>query len=66
MIKELLETDVRPTIMEDGSDIEHRGFSDGGLLRVKWKECCRGCSSSAATLKWGIERILIPEVKGVE
>jgi NFU1 iron-sulfur cluster scaffold homolog, mitochondrial len=71
MIKELLETRVRPAIMEDGGDIEYRGFDDdgNGLVKVKLKGSCRGCSSSTVTLKSGIERMLmhfIPEVKGVE
>ena len=71
MIKELLETRVRPAIMEDGGDIEYRGFDEGGdgLVRVKLKGSCRGCSSSVVTLKTGIERMMmhyIPEVKGVE
>jgi Fe-S cluster biogenesis protein NfuA len=69
MIKELLDTRVRPAIMEDGGDIEYRGFSDEGVVLVKLKGSCRGCSSSSVTLKSGIERMLmhyIPEVKGVE
>ncbi|KAF8665107.1 hypothetical protein AX16_000574 [Volvariella volvacea WC 439] len=70
MIKELLETRVRPAIMEDGGDIEYRGFDESdGLVRVKLKGSCRGCDSSTVTLKSGIERMLmhyIPEVKGVE
>ncbi|KAH9931262.1 HIRA-interacting protein 5 [Fomitopsis serialis] len=69
MIKELLETRVRPAIMEDGGDIEFRGFTDDGYVRVKLKGSCRGCDSSTVTLKSGIERMLmhyIPEVKGVE
>jgi Fe-S cluster biogenesis protein NfuA len=69
MIKELLETRVRPAIMEDGGDIEYRGFSDEGIVKVKLKGSCRGCESSTVTLKSGIERMLmhyIPEVKGVE
>lgn len=77
MIKELLDTRVRPAIQEDGGDIEYKGFGDvakdgtegDGLVRVKLKGSCRGCSSSSVTLKSGIERMLmhyIPEVKGVE
>jgi len=69
MIKELLETRVRPAIMEDGGDIEYRGLSDEGFVKVKLKGSCRGCDSSTVTLKSGIERMLmhyIPEVKGVE
>ncbi|KAF8060958.1 HIRA-interacting protein 5 [Lyophyllum atratum] len=71
MIKELLETRVRPAIMEDGGDIEYRGFDENGdgMVKVKLKGSCRGCSSSTVTLKSGIERMMmhyIPEVKGVE
>lgn len=70
MIKELLETRVRPAIMEDGGDIEYRGFGEGGdgIVKVKLKGSCRGCSSSTVTLKVGIENMMmhyIPEVKGV-
>ncbi|BGP42195.1 hypothetical protein JCM10450v2_006287 [Rhodotorula kratochvilovae] len=70
MIKELLETRVRPAIMEDGGDIEYRGFDeDSGVVQLSLKGSCRGCESSAVTLKSGIERMLmhyIPEVKEVE
>ncbi|KIY45289.1 HIRA-interacting protein 5 [Fistulina hepatica ATCC 64428] len=70
MIKELLETRIRPSIMEDGGDIEYRGFDEeSGMVKVKLKGSCRGCSSSAVTLKAGIERMMmhyITEVKGVE
>ncbi|EAL19661.1 hypothetical protein CNBG2890 [Cryptococcus deneoformans B-3501A] len=70
MIKELLETRVRPAIMEDGGDIEYRGFDeDTGLVKLKLKGSCRGCSSSSVTLKNGIERMLthyVPEVQSVE
>ena len=70
MIKELLDTRVRPAIQEDGGDIEYRGFEEAvGLVKLKLKGSCRGCSSSSVTLKNGIERMLmhyVPEVKGVE
>ena len=69
MIKELLDTRVRPAIMEDGGDIEYRGFTDEGIVQVKLKGSCRGCDSSTVTLKSGIERMLmhyIPEVQGVK
>lgn len=70
MIKELLETRVRPAIMEDGGDIEYRGFDeDTGAVYLKLKGSCRGCESSSVTLKNGIERMLmhyVPEVQSVE
>ncbi|KAF2749214.1 HIRA-interacting protein 5 [Sporormia fimetaria CBS 119925] len=68
MIKELLETRVRPAIQEDGGDIEFRGFEDGQVL-LKLRGACRTCDSSTVTLKNGIESMLmhyIDEVKGVQ
>ncbi|KAF2096380.1 HIRA-interacting protein 5 [Rhizodiscina lignyota] len=68
MIKELLETRIRPAIQEDGGDIEFRGFHDGQVL-LKLRGACRTCDSSTVTLKNGIEQMLmhyIEEVKGVQ
>lgn len=58
MIKELLETRVRPAIQEDGGDIEFRGFEDGKVL-LKLRGACRTCDSSTVTLKNGIESMLM-------
>ncbi|KAF1836848.1 HIRA-interacting protein 5 [Decorospora gaudefroyi] len=68
MIKELLDTRVRPAIQADGGDIEYRGFHDGQVL-LKLRGACRTCDSSTVTLKNGIESMLmhyIEEVKGVQ
>ncbi|KXN72288.1 HIRA-interacting protein 5 [Conidiobolus coronatus NRRL 28638] len=68
MIKELLETRIRPSIQDDGGDIEYMGFEDG-IVKLKLKGACRTCSSSVVTLKNGIENMLmhyIPEVASVE
>lgn len=69
MIKELLETRIRPAVQEDGGDITYRAFdADTGVVTVKMMGACSGCPSSTITLKSGIENMLmhyIPEVKGV-
>ncbi|KAK4462432.1 NFU1 iron-sulfur cluster scaffold, mitochondrial [Cladorrhinum samala] len=68
MIKELLETRIRPAIQEDGGDIEFKGFEDGYVL-LKLRGACRTCDSSTVTLKQGIEGMLmhyIEEVQGVK
>ena len=68
MIKELLETRIRPTIQEDGGDIDYMGFEEG-IVKLKLQGACRTCDSSVITLKNGIENMLmhyVPEVKGVE
>jgi NFU1 iron-sulfur cluster scaffold homolog, mitochondrial len=58
MIKELLETRIRPAIQEDGGDIEYRGFENGNVL-LKLRGACRTCDSSTVTLKNGIEGMLM-------
>jgi Fe-S cluster biogenesis protein NfuA len=58
MIKELLETRIRPAIQEDGGDIEFRGFENGYVL-LKLRGACRTCDSSTVTLKNGIEGMLM-------
>ncbi|RDW70610.1 NifU family protein [Aspergillus mulundensis] len=68
MIKELLETRIRPAIQEDGGDIEFRGF-ENGIVLLKLRGACRTCDSSTVTLRNGIESMLmhyIEEVQGVE
>ncbi|KAH7061258.1 HIRA-interacting protein 5 [Macrophomina phaseolina] len=69
MIKELLETRIRPAIQDDGGDIEFRGFQDG-IVMLKLRGACRTCDSSTVTLKNGIEQMLVhylsPDVQGVQ
>jgi Fe-S cluster biogenesis protein NfuA len=64
MIKELLETRIRPAIQEDGGDIEFRGFEGGNVL-LKLRGACRTCDSSTVTLKNGIEGMLMHYVSTV-
>ncbi|KRX73080.1 NFU1 iron-sulfur cluster scaffold -like protein, mitochondrial, partial [Trichinella sp. T6] len=68
MIKDLLNTRIRPTIQDDGGDVVFMGFDDG-IVKLKLQGACTGCPSSVYTLKNGIENMLkfyVPEVKGVE
>uniref|UniRef100_A0A061SJI6 Nifu-like protein mitochondrial-like n=1 Tax=Tetraselmis sp. GSL018 TaxID=582737 RepID=A0A061SJI6_9CHLO len=69
MIKELLETRIRPAVAEDGGDIAFKSFDpDTGIVMLKMKGACSGCPSSSVTLKSGVENMLmhyIPEVKQV-
>jgi len=68
MIKELIETRVRPAVAQDGGDITFRGF-EHGVVYLNMRGACSGCPSSTATLKNGIENLLrhfVPEVNAVE
>ncbi|XP_029572038.1 NFU1 iron-sulfur cluster scaffold homolog, mitochondrial-like [Salmo trutta] len=67
MIKELLDTRIRPTVQEDG-DVLYCGFEDG-TVKLKLQGSCTSCPSSMVTLKSGIQNMLqfyVPEVEGVE
>ena len=67
IIKELIETRVRPAVANDGGDITFQGFRDG-VVFLHMKGSCAGCPSSTATLKQGIENLLrhfVPEVNEV-
>ncbi len=65
VIKELLNTRVRPAVAMDGGDIIFKGFKDG-IVFLKMQGACSGCPSSTATLKNGIENLLRHFVPGVE
>ena len=67
-IREIIETQVRPSVMQDGGDIVFHDFKNG-IVRVELHGACSGCPSSTVTLKNGIENMLkyyVPEVISVE
>jgi len=70
MIKELMETRVRPAVQDDGGDIFFEGFNETtGIVSVRLAGSCVGCPSSSITLRNGVENMLqhyIAEVKGIE
>lgn len=70
MIKELMETRIRPAVQDDGGDIEFMGFNEEtGIVLLKLQGACKSCSLSGDTLKNGIESMMmhyIEEVSGVE
>ncbi|EPZ35322.1 HIRA-interacting protein 5 [Rozella allomycis CSF55] len=68
MIKELLDSRIRPVIQDDGGDVQFHGYKNG-VVKLKLQGACRTCSSSTITLKSGIENMLkhyIPEIDSVE
>ena len=70
MIKELIESRIRPAVQEDGGDIAFVSFDTvTGVCSVQMQGSCKGCASSSVTLKNGIENMLmhyVPEVTAVE
>lgn len=69
MIKELIDTRIRPAIQDDGGDIEFKAFDEPtGRVFLKLQGACKSCASSEDTLKGGIEAMLkhyIEEVREV-
>jgi Fe-S cluster biogenesis protein NfuA len=67
IIKDLIETRVRPAVAGDGGDITFKGFKEG-VVFLTMKGACSGCPSSTATLQHGIQNLLkhfVPEVTEV-
>jgi len=59
---------VRPSIQEDGGDVELLAVLDGGVVHVRFHGACQGCPSAGMTLQMGIERVLrerVPEITQV-
>ena len=64
IIKDLIETRVRPAVAGDGGDITFKGYKEG-VVFLHMKGACSGCPSSTATLKHGIQNLLrhfVPDV----
>lgn len=62
-VKNVIEK-IRPYIQRDGGDVEFVSLEDG-IVTVKMLGACSECLSLDATLKDGIEAILLDEVPGV-
>ena len=57
----LLNEYIRPAVEGDGGAIEFDSY-DKGTVKVVLKGACSGCPSSTATLKQGIESLLIQKL----
>lgn len=62
-IKALLDERVRPAVAQDGGDIIYRGY-EAGVVYLEMIGACSGCPSSTATLKGGVERMLMEALPG--
>ena len=67
-IKEKIEpvtTKIRPVLQADGGDIKLVDVEDDGTVKVQPVGECTGCAMSQYTLKIGIDRLLMKEVREV-
>ncbi|HXX31455.1 MAG TPA: NifU family protein [Myxococcaceae bacterium] len=63
-IREILDAEIRPAVMQDGGDITLDRY-EAGIVYLHMRGSCSGCPSSTMTLKMGIENRLresVPEV----
>ncbi len=63
-IKQLLDERVRPAVAGDGGDITFARY-ESGIVYLTMRGACSGCPSSTATLRNGVQNLLmhfIPEV----
>ena len=66
-LEKLLDEQIRPSLASHGGNVEIVDY-DNDKLFLKMSGGCQGCSSSSATLKDGIERLIkqkYPEVQEV-
>ena len=56
---------IRPTIQDDGGDIELVGVTDEGVVQVRLHGACVGCPSSTMTLQQDVERMVREKVPGI-
>ncbi|WP_243544107.1 NifU family protein [Pseudodesulfovibrio tunisiensis] len=57
---------IRPMLQADGGDVELVEITDDNVVKVRLQGACQGCPMSQMTLKNGIERIVLKEVKEVK
>lgn len=63
-VAEVLEA-IRPSLQQDGGDIELVEVTDDGIVKVQLQGACQGCPMSQITLSQGVERVLKDRVEGV-
>ncbi len=56
---------IRPYLQRDGGDVEFVRMDEEGRVFVRVFGACVGCGSIDATIKLGVEALLVEEVIGV-
>lgn len=57
---------VRPMLQADGGDVELVNVTDNGVVQVRLTGACKGCPMSQMTLKNGIERMVLKELRDIK
>jgi Fe-S cluster biogenesis protein NfuA len=57
---------IRPFLQADNGDVELVEITEDGIVKVKLTGDCENCPMSILTLRAGIERSLMKNVKGIK
>ena len=60
----VLQENILPAVHRDGGDIVLLGITGEGVVQVQMTGACQGCPASSATLKQGVERLLVEAFPG--
>lgn len=63
-VQDVLDTQINPGVASHGGVVELEGVSDGFAV-IRFGGGCQGCAASTVTLKHGVERTLLEQVKGL-
>ena len=69
-VNKLIDEKIRPALMMDGGDMAVQGFNkltnNKYEITVKLVGACGSCPSSAMTMKFGVERMLMENFERIE
>ncbi len=63
-IEKVLES-IRPYLRKDNGDIELVGVSEDGIVDVRFLGECARCALSIMTLRAGVEKAVLSQVRGI-
>ncbi len=63
-VQDVLDTQINPGVASHGGVVELEGVRDGFAI-IRFGGGCQGCAASTVTLKHGVERTLLEQVKGL-
>ena len=64
-IEDVLDRNVRGSLVADGGQVEVVGIDDDDIVQVRMLGACQGCPSSTITLTMGIEAAIKAEIREV-
>ena len=57
---------IRPALQADGGDVELVDITPDMVVQVRLQGACKGCPMSRMTLKNGIEKIILKQIREIK